>query len=202
MFILFKGAPAASLVTPADVIKTRLQVAARAGQTTYNGVWHCFRTIIKEEGGLALWKGATGIMRRYINIELSVMLRYCCHIAMYAIQWKTIKTIFTCIILSSSSFLHIKRNTWIFDYFSSCAQVITSVWSDSAYLWDVTQTVLCRLRWQVRIFRTSRSGISKKVNFLSIAFLFMFMWTDESTINIRSGTGTCETQCYHALSQR
>ena len=62
-------------------------MAARAGQTTYNGVWHCFRTIIKEEGGLALWKGATGIMRRYINIELSVMLRYCCcHIAMYAIH--------------------------------------------------------------------------------------------------------------------
>lgn len=32
------GVPAAGLVTPADVIKTRLQVAARAGQTTYNGV--------------------------------------------------------------------------------------------------------------------------------------------------------------------
>uniref|UniRef100_A0A8C9AJ45 Solute carrier family 25 member 12 n=1 Tax=Prolemur simus TaxID=1328070 RepID=A0A8C9AJ45_PROSS len=31
------GVPAASLVTPADVIKTRLQVAARAGQTTYSG---------------------------------------------------------------------------------------------------------------------------------------------------------------------
>lgn len=33
-----KGIPAAYLVTPADVIKTRLQVAARAGQTTYTGV--------------------------------------------------------------------------------------------------------------------------------------------------------------------
>uniref|UniRef100_A0A8R1DR93 EF-hand domain-containing protein n=1 Tax=Caenorhabditis japonica TaxID=281687 RepID=A0A8R1DR93_CAEJA len=32
------GVPAAGLVTPADVIKTRLQVAARAGQTTYTGV--------------------------------------------------------------------------------------------------------------------------------------------------------------------
>lgn len=32
------GVPAAGLVTPADVIKTRLQVAARAGQTTYSGV--------------------------------------------------------------------------------------------------------------------------------------------------------------------
>ncbi|XP_066431956.1 electrogenic aspartate/glutamate antiporter SLC25A12, mitochondrial [Eleutherodactylus coqui] len=52
------GVPAASLVTPADVIKTRLQVAARAGQTTYTGVTDCFRKILKEEGARAFWKGA------------------------------------------------------------------------------------------------------------------------------------------------
>ncbi|KAG7263729.1 hypothetical protein CRUP_016226 [Coryphaenoides rupestris] len=52
------GVPAASLVTPADVIKTRLQVAARAGQTTYTGVIDCFRKIMQEEGFRALWKGA------------------------------------------------------------------------------------------------------------------------------------------------
>ncbi|XP_076602429.1 electrogenic aspartate/glutamate antiporter SLC25A12, mitochondrial-like isoform X2 [Chaetodon auriga] len=52
------GIPAASLVTPADVIKTRLQVAARAGQTTYSGVIDCFRKILKEEGFRAFWKGA------------------------------------------------------------------------------------------------------------------------------------------------
>ncbi|XP_068091163.1 electrogenic aspartate/glutamate antiporter SLC25A13, mitochondrial isoform X2 [Hyperolius riggenbachi] len=52
------GMPAASLVTPADVIKTRLQVAARAGQTTYSGVIDCFRKILREEGHRALWKGA------------------------------------------------------------------------------------------------------------------------------------------------
>ncbi|XP_067372415.1 electrogenic aspartate/glutamate antiporter SLC25A12, mitochondrial-like isoform X2 [Channa argus] len=52
------GVPAASLVTPADVIKTRLQVAARAGQTTYSGVIDCFRKILKEEGFRAFWKGA------------------------------------------------------------------------------------------------------------------------------------------------
>ncbi|XP_060910425.1 electrogenic aspartate/glutamate antiporter SLC25A12, mitochondrial-like [Labrus mixtus] len=51
------GVPAASLVTPADVIKTRLQVAARAGQTSYNGVIDCFRKILKEEGFKAFWKG-------------------------------------------------------------------------------------------------------------------------------------------------
>uniref|UniRef100_A0A3Q3VUK7 EF-hand domain-containing protein n=1 Tax=Mola mola TaxID=94237 RepID=A0A3Q3VUK7_MOLML len=54
------GVPAASLVTPADVIKTRLQVAARAGQTTYSGVIDCFRKILKEEGFRAFWKGAGG----------------------------------------------------------------------------------------------------------------------------------------------
>lgn len=51
------GVPAAYLVTPADVIKTRLQVAARAGQTTYTGVIDAFRKIVKEEGIFALWKG-------------------------------------------------------------------------------------------------------------------------------------------------
>ncbi|KAI4871966.1 hypothetical protein NFI96_021270, partial [Prochilodus magdalenae] len=52
------GVPAASLVTPADVIKTRLQVAARAGQTTYSGVIDCSRKILREEGFKAFWKGA------------------------------------------------------------------------------------------------------------------------------------------------
>ncbi|NXG57866.1 CMC1 protein, partial [Hemiprocne comata] len=52
------GVPAASLVTPADVIKTRLQVAARAGQTTYSGVIDCFWKILREEGPSAFWKGA------------------------------------------------------------------------------------------------------------------------------------------------
>nr|XP_046217562.1 calcium-binding mitochondrial carrier protein Aralar2-like isoform X2 [Oncorhynchus gorbuscha] len=60
--LLFSGAiagmPAASLVTPADVIKTRLQVAARAGQTTYSGLVDCFWKILKEEGPRAFWKGA------------------------------------------------------------------------------------------------------------------------------------------------
>ncbi|EFN69184.1 Calcium-binding mitochondrial carrier protein Aralar1 [Camponotus floridanus] len=61
--LLFSGAiagvPAAALVTPADVIKTRLQVVAREGQTTYNGLLDCARKIYKEEGARAFWKGAT-----------------------------------------------------------------------------------------------------------------------------------------------
>ncbi|XP_068985225.1 calcium-binding mitochondrial carrier protein Aralar1 isoform X1 [Bombus flavifrons] len=53
------GVPAAALVTPADVIKTRLQVVARRGQTTYSGVLDCAKKIYKEEGPRAFWKGAT-----------------------------------------------------------------------------------------------------------------------------------------------
>ncbi|XP_066597735.1 calcium-binding mitochondrial carrier protein Aralar1 isoform X2 [Prorops nasuta] len=53
------GVPAAALVTPADVIKTRLQVVAREGQTTYTGLMDCAKKIYKEEGARAFWKGAT-----------------------------------------------------------------------------------------------------------------------------------------------
>ncbi|CAK9826705.1 Calcium-binding mitochondrial carrier protein Aralar1 [Anthophora retusa] len=53
------GVPAAALVTPADVIKTRLQVVARRGQTTYSGLLDCAKKIYKEEGPRAFWKGAT-----------------------------------------------------------------------------------------------------------------------------------------------
>ncbi|KJE88487.1 calcium-binding carrier protein [Capsaspora owczarzaki ATCC 30864] len=52
------GIPAASLVTPADVIKTRLQVAARRGELTYTGIVDCARKIMATEGGKAFWKGA------------------------------------------------------------------------------------------------------------------------------------------------
>ncbi|GAA48543.1 calcium-binding mitochondrial carrier protein Aralar1 [Clonorchis sinensis] len=52
------GAPAACLTTPADVIKTRLQVEARKGQTTYSGLVDAAKKIWREEGGRAFWKGA------------------------------------------------------------------------------------------------------------------------------------------------
>ncbi|ORX36058.1 putative mitochondrial inner membrane protein [Kockovaella imperatae] len=51
------GMPAAYLTTPADVVKTRLQTQARAGQTVYNGVFDGFRKILAEEGPRALFKG-------------------------------------------------------------------------------------------------------------------------------------------------
>ena len=58
------GMPAASLVTPADVIKTRLQVVPRSGQTTYNGVTDAVKKIYAEEGFRAFWKGSIARMCR------------------------------------------------------------------------------------------------------------------------------------------
>lgn len=52
------GVPAAGLVTPADVIKTRIQVKERAGQQTYKGIFDAFTKINTEEGPRAFWKGA------------------------------------------------------------------------------------------------------------------------------------------------
>lgn len=52
--------PAAFFPTPADVIKTRLQVAERAGQTTYKGILDCCGKIMREEGPSAFWKGSAG----------------------------------------------------------------------------------------------------------------------------------------------
>lgn len=51
------GMPAAYLTTPCDVIKTRLQVEARKGDTKYTGLRHCASTVWKEEGLKAFFKG-------------------------------------------------------------------------------------------------------------------------------------------------
>ncbi|KAG8811680.1 mitochondrial aspartate-glutamate transporter agc1, partial [Serendipita sp. 401] len=51
------GMPAAYLTTPADVVKTRLQVEARKGESNYKGLLDAFRKILREEGPRALFKG-------------------------------------------------------------------------------------------------------------------------------------------------
>ncbi|KAF9977177.1 mitochondrial aspartate-glutamate transporter agc1 [Actinomortierella ambigua] len=51
------GMPAAYFTTPADVIKTRLQVEARKGQSTYSGITDAARKIFREEGFRAFFKG-------------------------------------------------------------------------------------------------------------------------------------------------
>ncbi|KAI5306724.1 hypothetical protein KEM56_007423 [Ascosphaera pollenicola] len=51
------GMPAAYFTTPCDVIKTRLQVEARKGETKYTSLRHCAKTVYKEEGITAFFKG-------------------------------------------------------------------------------------------------------------------------------------------------
>jgi solute carrier family 25 (mitochondrial aspartate/glutamate transporter), member 12/13 len=51
------GIPAAYLTTPADVIKTRLQVEARKGEATYRGLLDCARKVYAAEGFKAFFKG-------------------------------------------------------------------------------------------------------------------------------------------------
>lgn len=58
------GMPAAYLTTPCDVIKTRLQVEARKGDTAYTGLGHAARTIYKEEGFKAFFKGGPARIMR------------------------------------------------------------------------------------------------------------------------------------------
>jgi solute carrier family 25 aspartate/glutamate transporter 12/13 len=58
------GMPAAYLCTPADVIKTRLQVAARKGQQTYSGIADAFQKILREEGPTAFFKGGVARVLR------------------------------------------------------------------------------------------------------------------------------------------
>lgn len=58
------GMPAAYLTTPCDVIKTRLQVEARKGYTSYTGLRHAARTIWREEGFRAFFKGGPARIMR------------------------------------------------------------------------------------------------------------------------------------------
>jgi solute carrier family 25 aspartate/glutamate transporter 12/13 len=56
--------PAAYLTTPADVIKTRLQVEARKGDQTYKGLGDCARKIWQQEGFRAFFKGGPARIMR------------------------------------------------------------------------------------------------------------------------------------------
>jgi hypothetical protein len=64
---LVGGTLAAFLVTPMDVVKTRLQAsyhpkqlpdAASASQQSYKGIRHCFISIYRTEGVASFFKGA------------------------------------------------------------------------------------------------------------------------------------------------
>lgn len=70
------GVPAAALVTPADVIKTRLQVVARQGQTTYKGLFDAASKIYKEEGARAFWKGTLRKIRKFLFSSWSLTKKF------------------------------------------------------------------------------------------------------------------------------
>ncbi|KAI8866496.1 mitochondrial carrier, partial [Ramicandelaber brevisporus] len=76
------GMPAAYLVTPADVIKTRLQVEARKGQATYSGIVDAARKIYAQEGASAFFKG--GVAR-----VLRSSPQFACTLMMYEVLQKT-----------------------------------------------------------------------------------------------------------------
>lgn len=65
----FAGGVAAAATTPLDVVKTRLmtQTAKRGEPGYYNGMRHCFRRILEEEGARSLFRG---ILPRTIWISL------------------------------------------------------------------------------------------------------------------------------------
>ena len=73
------GAPAAFLTTPADVIKTRLQSQARAGETVYKGTVDAFRTILREEGPRALFKGSLARVIRSSPQFVRLLVQYSTH---------------------------------------------------------------------------------------------------------------------------
>ena len=58
------GMPAAYLATPADVIKTRLQVIPRPGQQSYTGIIDATRKIYAQEGFGAFFKGGAARVLR------------------------------------------------------------------------------------------------------------------------------------------
>lgn len=58
------GMPAAYLTTPCDVIKTRLQVEARKGDTSYSGLRDAATKVFREEGFQAFFKGGAARVLR------------------------------------------------------------------------------------------------------------------------------------------
>ncbi|KTW28473.1 hypothetical protein T552_01733 [Pneumocystis carinii B80] len=103
------GIPAAYFTTPADVIKTRLQVEARRGETTYKSIRHAFFTIIKEEGVSALFKGGPARVFRSSP-------QFACTLAVY----ETLHSLFLKSTHSSQLLFDSKEKNVSFPYLRSC----------------------------------------------------------------------------------
>ncbi|KAF8274027.1 mitochondrial inner membrane protein [Lactarius quietus] len=83
------GMPAAYLTTPADVVKTRLQVEARKGQTSYKGLADAFAKIYREEGFKALFKGGPArIIRSSPQFGFTLVAYEYLHKVKFYYPWK------------------------------------------------------------------------------------------------------------------
>merc|ERR1712030_124607 len=69
------GIPVTILVTPADVVKTRIQVEEE-GTNRYSGVKDTARKIYAEEGGKAFFKGTAARVGRIVPSYMVVFLVY------------------------------------------------------------------------------------------------------------------------------
>ena len=130
-FLFFLGAPAAASVTPADVIKTRLQVQARSGQSTYNGVIHCARTVMREEGFSALWKGT---IRKWTK---------CAYVSFFYVtegDW--------CVNSDCGKWVGC---TLIFLLFSARLPILATIWSNASDLRNSSKILLHRLWRKVKV---------------------------------------------------
>ncbi|CAI5983563.1 unnamed protein product [Closterium sp. NIES-65] len=67
--------PAAYLVTPMDVVKTRMQMEPEEGKETYPNAWVCVKEIVEEEGLGALFKGGIArVLRMSPQFGITLML--------------------------------------------------------------------------------------------------------------------------------
>ncbi|KAG6557792.1 hypothetical protein Mapa_000559 [Marchantia paleacea] len=74
--------PATVIVTPMDVIKTRMQMEATAGEDEYENAWHCFLMILRNEGPGALFKGSGArVLKTSPQFGITLMLyNMLCHL--------------------------------------------------------------------------------------------------------------------------
>lgn len=72
------GGTAALVCTPTDLIKVRMQADGlrRSGPPSYNGVTHAFRSIMQQEGVLALYTGASPTMARAAVVAAAEIASY------------------------------------------------------------------------------------------------------------------------------
>ena len=76
---VFAGFIGSLVGNPADLALVRMQADSRlpmAERRNYNNVVDAFRRIVKEEGFLALWRGATPTVIRAVVLNLAMLSSY------------------------------------------------------------------------------------------------------------------------------